>query len=282
VDPLAAGGRLVSAQFPASSQLAPLEPSRRSAKSDEIAATRQLVPSRPFLRHVITEPLSTFAEAFRSIKVAADVAGSHVIGITSTLPGEGKSTISSNLGELIAHTGKRIILLDGDLRNPSLTRGLAPKSKAGLLEVLSGELALDDALYVDEETGLRFLPTVVNSRLDHTNEILASDAFKTFVDGLRKDYDYVIVDLSPVAPVVDVRATTQVVDSYIYVIEWGKTQVNLVQHQLSSFPELYDRLLGVVLNKADVRVLARYETYYGSYHYKNYYGGQNPYLSDAK
>ena len=138
---------------------------------------------------------------------------------------------------------------------------------------------MDDAIYIDEETGLRFLPAVMNSRLTYTNEILASDAFKNFVDSLRKDYDYILIDFSPIAPVVDVRATTQIVDCYIYVIEWGKTQMNLVQHQLSGFPELYDRLLGVVLNKADVRVLERYETYYGKYYYKNYYGGQYPYLA---
>ncbi len=244
--------------------------------ADKVAAKRPIAPSRPFMRQVIDEPLSAFAEAFRSIKVAADISGSRVIGITSTVPGEGKSTISSNLSELIAHTGKRIIVLDGDLRNPSLSRGLAPNAKAGLLEVLNGQMSLDDAIYVDEDTGLRFLPAVVNSRVTYTNEILASDDFKNFVESLRKDYDYVLIDFPPIAPVVDVRATTQIVDCYIYVIEWGKTQVKLVQHQLSGFPELQDRLLGVVLNKADVRVLQRYETYYGRYYYKNYYGGQYP------
>ena len=105
----------------------------------------------------------------------------------------------------------------------------------------------------------------MNSRVTYTNEILASDNFKNFVESLRKDYDYVLIDFPPIAPVVDVRATTQIVDCYIYVIEWGKTQVKLVQHQLVGFPELQDRLLGVVLNKADVRVLQRYETYYGRY-----------------
>jgi polysaccharide biosynthesis transport protein len=241
------------------------------------AAKRPVIPTRPFMRQVIDQPLSAFAEAFRSIKVALDVSGSHVIGITSTVPGEGKSTVSSNLAALIAHTGKRVILLDGDLRNPSLTRGLASDSKAGLLEVLNGQMALDDVVYVDENTGLRFLPVVVNSLVTYTNEILASDTFKNLVQDLRNDHDYIIIDFSPVAPVVDVRAATQVIDSYIYVIEWGRTQVNLVQHQLSGFPELRDRLLGFVLNKADVRVLQRYETYYGRYYFKNYYGGQYPY-----
>ena len=265
------------------SQLTQSELSRNSSKKDSIyplenaVSKRPIAPNRPFMRQVLDEPLSAFAEAFRSIKVAADISGSRVIGITSTVPGEGKSMVSSNLAELMAHAGKRVIVLDGDLRNPSLTRALAPNSKAGLLEVLSGQMALDDAVYVDEDTGLRFLPAVVKSGPSYTNDILASDTFKNFVDGLREDHDYIIIDFSPIAPVVDVRATTQVIDSYIYVIEWGRTRINLVQHQLSGFPELYDRLLGVVLNKADVRVLERYETYYGRSYHKKYYGGQYPY-----
>ena len=260
------------------SQRAQSELSRNSATKGDIYPSenkRPIVPNRPFMRQVLDEPLSPFAEAFRSIKVAADISGSRVIGITSTVAGEGKSTVSSNLAELMAHAGKRVIVLDGDLRNPSLTRALAPNSKAGLLEVLSGQMKLDDAVYVDEDTGLRFLPAVLNSSVAYTNEILGSDSFKDFVDGLRNDYDYIIIDFSPIAPVVDVRATCQVVDCFVYVIEWGRTQVNLVQHQLSGFPELYERLLGVVLNKADIRVLERYEAYYG----KNYYRGQYPYAA---
>lgn len=245
--------------------------------SEQSAAKRPIAPSRPFMRQVVDEPLSTFAEAFRSIKIAADLNGSRVIGITSTVPGEGKSTIASNLAELIAHAGKRVIVVDGDLRNPSLSRALARNAKAGLLEVLDGQVTLEEAVYVDEDTGLRFIPAVVKSDIAYTSEILGSDIFRKFVEDLRKDHDYVIIDLSPIAPVVDVRSTTQIIDCYIYVIEWGRTRINLVQHQLTGFAELQDRLLGVVLNKADVRVLERYETYYGKYYYKNYYGGQSAY-----
>jgi succinoglycan biosynthesis transport protein ExoP len=106
----------------------------------------------------------------------------------------------------------------------------------------------------------------------HTNEILASEKFKQLVDKLRAEHDYVIIDLPPLAPVVDVRATTGVIDSYLYVIEWGRTRMNIVQHQLASAPEVRDRILGAVLNKANVSVLARYEYYYGRYYYKRYYG----------
>jgi polysaccharide biosynthesis transport protein len=255
-----------------------------SVYTPAISAKRRLISSkRALMHHVLDQPLSAFTEAFRSIKVAADINGSRrnnqVIGITSTLPNEGKSTVSSNLADLIAHSGKRVIVLDGDLRNPSLTRSLAPDSKAGLLEVLDDSLTLSDAIYLDENTGLNFLPTAVGARLLHTNEILSSESFKRLVDGLRKVYDYVIIDLSPIAPVVDVRATTEMIDTYIYVVEWGRTRVNLVQHQLESAPELHDRLLGVVLNKADIRVLERYEAYYGRSYYRNHYGGQYPYLA---
>jgi succinoglycan biosynthesis transport protein ExoP len=230
---------------------------------------------RAFLRQVVDEPLSSFAEAFRSIKVAVDISGAirenKVIGVTSTLPKEGKSTVACNLAELAAHAGKRVILVDADLRNPTLTRSLGSGAEVGLLQVLAGKVGLDAAVYTDEGTGLAMLPAVIESRLAHTNEILASEAFKKLIDQLRQAYDYIIVDLPPLAPVVDVRATTGIIDSYVYVIEWGRTRMNIVQHQLAGAPELYERLLGVVLNKANVRVLERYEYYYGRYYYKRYY-----------
>jgi succinoglycan biosynthesis transport protein ExoP len=232
--------------------------------------------TREFMRWVVEEPLSAFAEGFRSVKMAADIAGSirnnRVIGVTSTLPGEGKSTVSSNLAQLIAHAGKKVILLDGDLRNPTLTRSLSPNARLGLIDVLAGNVRLQDVLHFDGETRLAFLPAVLESRLAHTSEILASEAFKSLIDDLKKEYEYVIIDLSPLAPVVDVRATAATVDSYLYVVEWGKTRINLVQRQLESAPELAERLLGVVLNKANVKALERYEGHDGKYYNQKYYG----------
>jgi succinoglycan biosynthesis transport protein ExoP len=211
----------------------------------------------------------------RAIKVAADIASAikenKIIGVTSSVPKEGKSTVASNLAELMAHAGKRVILIDSDLRNRTLTRNLARGTTTGLLEVLAGQIELQHAVYTDSRSGLAFLPAVVDSRLAHTDEILGSKSFKQLLDGLKKDYDYIITDLPPLAPVSDARATAGAIDSYIYVIEWGRTKINVVQHQLTAAPELYDRLLGVVLSKADFKVLTRYEQYYGRDYYKNYY-----------
>jgi polysaccharide biosynthesis transport protein len=243
------------------------------------SAVRAIARKKAFMNEVIDAPLSAFTEAFRGIKVAADVSGkdNRVIGITSTLPAEGKSTVAANLAQLIAHGGNRVALLDGDLRNPSVTRALAPDAKGGVLEVISGRISLNDALYTDDVTGLHFLPAVTDGRPLHTNEILASPALRSLVENLRKTYDYVIIDFPPLAPVVDVRATTEIVDSYIYVVEWGKTHTNLVQNKLLGCPEIYEKLLGVVLNKANINVLERYEQYYGRYYHRNHYLDQYPY-----
>jgi capsular exopolysaccharide synthesis family protein len=252
--------------------------SKAAALPKEVAENRRLqFPKGMFLRQVVDEPLSAFAEAFRSIKIAADINGAgrenKVIGIISTVPREGKSTVAVNFAELIAHSGKRVILLDADLRNPALTRTVAPPQlRAGLLEVLKNQACLNDVICADEQTGMRFIPAVSKSHVVHAAEILASTAFDRFVDSLREKYDYVILDLPPLGPVVDARATTRVVDAYIYVIEWGKTPKSIVQQQLRAAPEIYDRLLGAVLNKSNLAVMQRYENYKG-YHYEgSYYG----------
>jgi succinoglycan biosynthesis transport protein ExoP len=142
-------------------------------------------------------------------------------------------------------------------------------SKAGLLELLNDRTALQDVLYFDEHTNLNFLPAVVSARIPHTNEILASEGFANLIEELREVYEYIIVDFPPIAPVVDVRATAQVVDSYVYVVEWGRTPKSSVCRELLAAPQIYDRLLGVVLNKANTRTMSRYERH-GDYYGKTY------------
>jgi len=228
------------------------------------------------LRHVVANPLSRFSEAIRSLKVAIDlnsiVRENRVIAVTSTLPNEGKSTISTNLAQLIAHSGAKVILIDSDLRNPSLSRELAPKDAAGLVDVVARKVRLQDVMIRDPETGLAFLPAgSTNTRLLHTNEILASKAMNELIATLKSQFDYVILDMPPMAPVVDVRVTSNYVESYVFVVQWGATKIDVVKHNLKSAPELYDRLLGVILNKADTKLLARYESYQGKYYYSKYY-----------
>jgi polysaccharide biosynthesis transport protein len=224
-------------------------------------------------RQVVDAPLSPFVESIRSIKMAVDLNGAgksnKVIGITSTFPGEGKSTISASLSQLMAHSGGRVLLVDCDLRAPNLTRRLAKSPKVGLLEVASGKASIEEAVLVDRSTKMNFLPMVAKSRLLHTAEILASDELKACLDNLRESYDYIVVDFSPLFPIVDVRATKALVDSYIFIAEWGRTKIEAVQRALKEVPGVYDNILGVVLNKADTNSIGRYEGY--AYHYQSKY-----------
>ena len=224
-------------------------------------------------RMVSNDPFSQFAEAIRAIKLAADVsvpAKSKVIGLTSSLPKEGKSTIAAALAAQIAHVGCRVILVDGDLRNPALSRSLAGDAPAGLLEVLDGSQRLEDVLCKDPITGMAFLPTVNARAIANTDRLLSSDAMKQLFETLKAEYEYIIVDLSPLAPVVDVRATTELIDAYVFVVEWGATKVETVQQTLQQAGRVYNNMLGVVLNKVNISVIRRYDAHHGLY-YANYY-----------
>jgi polysaccharide biosynthesis transport protein len=227
---------------------------------------------------VANAPCSRFSESIRAVKVAADNGRldneSKAIGVTSALPNEGKSTIAISLATLIAQGGGRAILLDCDLRNPALTRLLAPDAKAGLLEVIAGQAEVEDVLWREPRTGLAFLPCVVTSRLPHSSDILASEKIPQLIDQLRRSYDYVIMDLSPLAPVVDARVASRFVDSFLLVIEWGRTKIGVVQHALRSAPGVGDKSIGIVLNKANMKSFVRYageqETYYSNPYYGRY------------
>ncbi len=217
-------------------------------------------------RAATTMPLSRFSESIRAIKLAVDadlsLSTSKTIGITSSLPNEGKSTIAISLAQLIARTGKSVILVDCDLRNPSVSMNLAPSATCGLIETIADPTRLDDATWRDTGTGLTLLPVVKKEPLFDTCEIMAADSTRLLFDKLKANYDYVIVDLPPLAPIIDVRAATALVDCFVLVVEWGRTKIDVVQHALHTAPNVSAALLGAVLNKTDMTVLNRYDSYH--------------------
>lgn len=254
----------------AMSNVPPVAGDRRGAPTQRIISYTKGLET-----HLLDFPFSRYAEAVRSINMAADLHNlndlNKVIAVTSALPNEGKSTIATSFSQLLAHSGVRTILIDGDLRNPSLTGRLAPSANLGLIDLLLGRAPLDEVVWTDPNTNLTFLPTVVDARVAHSSEILGSAAMEKLLQDLRKKYDRVVIDLSPLAPIVDVRATRKIVDSYIFVVEWGKTKIDVVEHVLRDAPEIYHQLMGVVLNKADISAMRRYEPHRGSYYYNRYY-----------
>ena len=239
---------------------------------------RERDSARDPINAIVDHPFSRFAEEIRSLKLAADLNGAlandKVIGLTSSVPGEGKSTIAAALAQCVAHTGSRVIMVDCDIRHPSLSHTFAPDATKGLLEVLSGQASLDQALRKVAPGNLVILPTTAKSRVPHSSEILASNNLTRLFDVLRKNYDYIIVDLPPLAPLVDVRATAHFIDQYIFIVEWGKTSTDVARHALSRAPLVYKRLLGTAVNKVEMRQLALYDgsraKYYNNPSYARY------------
>jgi succinoglycan biosynthesis transport protein ExoP len=228
---------------------------------------------------VLDSPFSRFAEAIRSIKLAIDLKRGasntgEVIGFTSSLPTEGKSTIASSVAILMAETGARVILVDCDLRNPTLSRRLTRSAEHGILDVIAGKVPLDDVVWTDRSTNLRFVPAGVQTHFMHSSEVLAANATKELFENLRSMYDYILVDMSPLMPIVDARATSGFVDCYVCVVEWGHTKIDAVKYAFKDAQNLSENLLGVVLNKVDINRLGSHypvgENYLRNQYYTQY------------
>lgn len=231
---------------------------------------------------VVDSPMSIFAESIRSIKLATHPYGTEpnrVIGFTSALPHEGKSTIAAAVAQLAAQAGNRVIILDCDLRIPSLSRRLAPSATVGIVDVISGARSLEETVWRDPKTNLFFLPAVTGAPL-FSSEMLESEATNRFIGRLRENFDFVIVDLPPLVPIVDARAAAHLVDCMILAIEWGRTKIEIVRHALDTAPNLHQAIIGVVLNKTNMDHLPQYDVQHKSmYQHKHYarcsYSGDN-------
>jgi capsular exopolysaccharide synthesis family protein len=226
---------------------------RRWATQDS-GAFRQLSEVAPF---------SATAEALRYIKVAIDLHSTEgkVIGIVSALPGEGKTTVAAGLAAFVAKGGARTLLVDADLRNPSLTRALGYTNVPGLLNMVAAKSEFDDLVITDSKFRFDFLPSSTQTKPSNSSDVLNSPAMKEMLKLANNDYDYVLVDLPPILPVVDVKAVAHLFDAFVLVVEWASTSTDEILKAVNSSSVLSERLLGAVLNKADETVMRRFEGY---------------------
>ncbi len=226
---------------------------------------------RSIMRVAVDAPGSHFAETLRNARIAADVMlqalPSKVIGVTSVLPDEGKSTVAANFAGLLAANGSKTLLIDADLRNPGFSRMLATPPENGIVEALVGEVPWPAAVRVDRKTRLAILPTRERGQFAHSFELLTSLNMRRIVEAAREKFDYIVVDLPPLAPVVDAKAFAQMADGFLLVTEWGSTPRNLVRSLLQAEPQVAGKVLGVLSNRTDMKLLSRCGAYGGSEHY---------------
>ncbi|WP_458756899.1 GumC family protein [Afipia sp. TerB] len=237
---------------------------------------RLLPPSLqpPLMRYAIDEPGTFFAEAIRAVRLSIQrtlrIQPVKVILVSSSLDSEGKTTLASNLALSLATLGIKTLLVDGDLRNPALTRSLCPHADTGLLEVATGQAPLERAIHFDRHSGLSILPSPAIRNVDVITELMFSEQMSDILDHLRTRYELIIIDSPPLVPLVDGRALAELSDRIVLAVGWDQTPQEVVSHTIDMLGPVHDRILGTVLTKVDLSRLRFYDYYRSSAYLKPY------------
>jgi capsular exopolysaccharide synthesis family protein len=184
--------------------------------------------------------------------------------VTSAVPGEGKSTVASNLAHSLSKL-ENTVLIEADMRRPGLGRALNLRSH-GLSNVLNGEIYLEDAL---RENAIGDLDLIPAGKIPENHlELLASPEFAEVLELLHSRYDRIVIDMAPVQAVSDAIVVGKYVDSTIYVVKADGTPLPVVKRGVERLKEKGIAVSGVVISQVD---LARISSYGGDYYYQGYY-----------
>jgi polysaccharide biosynthesis transport protein len=201
----------------------------------------------------LDQPESGFAEGIRtlqfSLKRAAIERDVNTVLVTSALPGEGKSTVSVNLARAAA-ANNRVLLIDADLRRPSVGAALGLRTPAGLSDVISGQCELQHALRKDPRTGLFVIGGSQRLCGADALSLLGSTEMDSLLTFARRCFDLVIIDSAPLLPIADTRSLTELVDGVVMVIASEQTSSDAVASALRESPGIRERIVGVALNRA--------------------------------
>jgi succinoglycan biosynthesis transport protein ExoP len=226
----------------------------------------------------IIAPYSRFVETLRSIwaliNIAQQKSDAKVICVISSIPGEGKTTVAINLAAHFArHSTTRVLLVDSDLHRPSLTERVAPDAKVGLKEALAQPKDLSKFVMRKERLNLDVLPCPISDRVHNAAELLGTTEMEQLIDTAREAYDLVIIEVPPMAAVVDYKMIARHCDRFVFVVEWGKTSQRMVLECLNDASAFLDRIVCIVLNKVDPSSLRSIERYKGE-RFHDYYSDE--------
>jgi capsular exopolysaccharide synthesis family protein len=215
-----------------------------------------------------------FSESVRTLRTSFVLTqldkASKVVEITSTVPGEGKTTTATNLAFSLAQVEKTI-LIDADMRKPSICKRFnIPLYHPGLSNLITGTEQFADCIYQDEKSGLTVMPC--GQIPSNPLELLLSPKFAVILAHLKKSYDRIIIDTPPVQAVSDSLVIAQQSDAVIYVVKSDDTRIGAVQDGIGRLINLNANIAGVVLNKVDTKKMAASEHYHG--YYSDYTYGQ--------
>lgn len=214
-----------------------------------------------------------YSEAYKSLRTNLEFLSAtndcKTILITSSVPGEGKSNVAINLAITLADGGKRVILIDCDMRKSTISRYLhIPRDHMGITNVITGQdrTQLTNALVNFKDLGIVVLP--VGTLPPNPAELLATKAMESTFDALKQVYDYIIVDTPPVSVVTDAAVLCKYADGAILVVRPGITTIEGAQLSKKNLESVNARILGVVMNGYNAKKAGKKDGYYYSYSYR--------------
>ena len=206
---------------------------------------------------VVQNVQSPFVEAIRSLRTSLLVANSDappkVVLIASSQPGDGKTSLAVSLARLsaIASIEGRVLLIDGDLRKPSVAPGVGAKPEKGLMHLFAGEATLDEVIVTDEKSGLHILPSIPGT--PNPPELLNSTHMRDLLASLRSSYDMIIIDSPALDAVSDARVLAHYADTTVFVVRWEATKQLAAMNAMKQLTTAGARVAGVVLQQVNVR-----------------------------
>lgn len=225
------------------------------------------------IRVLADKPRSAIADGFRSLRVSLDAAADDVqgqgriISMTSSVPREGKTFASVCLAAMYARGDQKVLLIDSDVHRPRTHIMLGQKNDKGLLNVLNGEMAFEDAVVRSITPNLDFLPA---GHLQTVVEEVHKDAAAPLLAALRQHYDRIVIDLPPVLAVSDARALSTLSDQVIYLVRWNSTARDAVRVGVRLLRDMNVNFAGVIISQINQSrhgqyAYGDYGTYYGRY-----------------
>jgi succinoglycan biosynthesis transport protein ExoP len=214
---------------------------------------------RDLAEHMAKSPGSFAAESVRQLRTALHLTGPalpQVVLVTSSVPGEGKSTLARALGHNLAALGKRVLVIEADIRRRRRLRVFRGEPAPGLLTVLEGKTRFEEAVNRVETLGIDVLPGGQSRR--NAADLLSSENFAQLIETARARYDSIVIDSPPVLVVPDARLLGRASDRILYVVGWDSTTRRQLQEGLRALETVQLSVGGLVLSKIDPKGLRRY------------------------
>lgn len=211
-----------------------------------------------------SHPKSPVSEAFRNLRTNIHFANIDkdikTLLITSSIQSEGKSTVIINYAVTLAQSGKKVLLIDCDLRRPNIHKLLHEPNTEGLMNVLMREISFEKSI---KTTKVKNLYAIVSGPIPpNPSEVLGSKRLKELIETLKDHFDMILIDAPPVMPVTDAVVLSNIADGTILNLAVGKTEKEIFKRSINSLKNVGANILGIVINKVPVK-----KGYYANYSY---------------